>query len=170
MRTLHTLRLLAAAAVFGAGLTACTGTQSTGPGGSTDAGSTGADTGSSTGADAGMPSVTFTGLTDGAEVTSPAKVCLEVTGVTIEPSGEVKAGSGHNHVIVDPTEDEKVKYATGTTDPIAKDATHLHMGDGSSCVDVTLTPGAHELMAVVADGAHVPLNPPVVAAVKITAK
>ena len=115
--------------------------------------------------------MTFAGLADGAGVTSPAEICLDVTGVMIEPSGEVKPASGHHHLIIDPTADEVAAYTTaGTTTPIVKDDTHLHLGDGSTCKDVALTPGDHELMAVVADGAHIPLNPPVVAIVKVTAK
>jgi hypothetical protein len=42
--------------------------------------------------------------------------------------------------------------------PLAKDETHIHMGDGSNCVTLTLEPGEHTLMAVVGDGAHIPLD------------
>ena len=117
----------------------------------------------------GVPAATvaFVGLTDGAEVASPLEVCLEATGVTIELAGEVKPGFGHHHLIIDPTSDEAAKYAAGTTEAIGKDDTHLHLGDGSTCKTVDLMPGEHELLAVVADGAHAPLSPPVVASVKV---
>ena len=120
----------------------------------------------------GAPAATvgFVGLTDGAEVASPVSVCLDTTGVTIELAGEVKPGFGHHHLIVDPTADEVAKYTGGTTEAIAKDDTHLHLGDGSTCKDIDLKPGEHELLAVVADGAHVPLDPPVVARVKVAVK
>lgn len=164
MRFSSSFNLLAAALALGVGLTGCGGTQSS-------IGTDGAEPGGgSTAVDTTAAAVTFAGLTDGAELTSPAEICLEVTGVTIEPSGEVKPASGHHHLIVDPTADEVAAYTAGTTTPIVKDATHLHLGDGSTCMDVELTPGDHELMAVVADGAHIPLNPPVVAMVKVTAK
>jgi hypothetical protein len=121
------------------------------------------------GDDAGAASVSFVGLEDGATVTSPLEVCLEVSGVTIEPSGEIVEGAGHHHIIVDPGADEKAAYSvSGMMDPIAKDETHIHMGDGSTCTTLELSAGEHELMAVVADGAHIPMDPPVTASVKVT--
>ncbi|HQZ70046.1 MAG: DUF4399 domain-containing protein [Anaerolineae bacterium] len=125
-------------------------------------------------ADAGMgatATVGFRDLADGAEVTSPVKVCMEVTGVGLEPSGEVKAGYGHNHVLVNPSADEVAAITAGTmTSALVKDETHIHIGDGTDCSELTLTPGSYELMAVVGDGAHVPLNPPVVSQISITVK
>ena len=54
--------------------------------------------------------------------------------------------------------------------PIAKDATHIHMGDGSSCTNVELAAGEHTLVAVVADGAHFPLLPPVTSTITFMVK
>jgi len=150
----HSRGWIVAVAALGGALSACGGAQQ-------DAGTSGTST----------PSVTFVGLQDGAELTAPAQVCVEVTGLTIEPSGDVKPDSGHHHLIVDPSADELAKYTAGTTDAIAKDDTHLHLGDGTNCFTIeTLAPGEHELLTVVADGAHVPLNPPVVASVTVMAK
>lgn len=119
----------------------------------------------------GGAAVRFTNVADGAELTSPAEVCVEASGLAIEAAGDVKEASGHHHLVIDPTADEKAAYGGGTsTDPMAKDERHLHLGDGTSCFTVELSPGPHELMAVVADGAHVPLNPPVVASVNVTAE
>lgn len=115
--------------------------------------------------------VGFVGLTDGTEVMSPLKVCLEVKGVTLEPSGEVKAGSGHHHILVNPSAEEVKAITEGSmTSAIVKDETHVHLGDGSDCTELTLSAGNHQLMAVVADGAHVPLNPPVFNQVNIVVK
>lgn len=115
--------------------------------------------------------VSFKGLADGAEVTSPVKVCLEVSGVGIEPSGEVKAGYGHHHVLVNPSADEVAAITEGTmTSALVKDETHVHIGDGTDCSELTLAPGSYQLMAVVGDGAHVPLNPPVISQIGVTVK
>lgn len=116
------------------------------------------------------PSIRFADLTDGAEVMSPAEVCVEATGMTIEAAGEIKAGSGHHHLVIDPTEDETAMYTGESTTALPKDDRHLHLGDGTSCFQVELTPGEHTLMTVVADAGHVPLNPPVVASVNVTVK
>jgi hypothetical protein len=121
-----------------------------------------------TGAEA---TVSFKDLADGAEVTSPVKVCLEVSGVGIEPSGEVKAGYGHHHVLVNPSADEVAAITEGTmTSALVKDETHVHIGDGTDCSELTLAPGSYQLMAVVGDGAHVPLNPPVISQIGVTVK
>ncbi|MCB9177187.1 MAG: DUF4399 domain-containing protein [Caldilineae bacterium] len=118
--------------------------------------------------DAAAPSVSFVDLTDGATLPASGEVCLEVANLTIEPSGEVVAGAGHHHILIDPSADELSGYSEGTlTDPLPKDETHVHMGDGSACTTLTLTPGEHTLMAVVGDGEHTPLSPPVVATVKV---
>lgn len=121
------------------------------------------------GGEADGTSVSFVGLEDGATVASPLEVCLEVGGLTIEPAGEIAEGAGHHHIIVDPSADEKAAFsASGAVDPVAKDETHIHMGDGSTCTTLELSAGSHELLAVVADGAHIPMDPPVTASVMVT--
>lgn len=115
--------------------------------------------------------VGFAGLTDGTEVSSPLKVCLEVTGVSLEKSGEVKAGYGHHHILVNPPAEEVKAITEGTMSAaLVKDETHIHLGDGGDCTELTLSAGNHQLMAVVADGAHVPMNPPVFNQVNIVVK
>lgn len=181
-----TLGFLAAILLTG-GLTAC--------GSGDEAAETGADAGAATeqsAADSGQDAapttdmsaapvdnagmdaaatVGFKDLAEGAEVTSPVKVCLDVSGVSIEKSGEVKAGYGHHHVLINPSAEEVAAITTGTmTTALVKDETHVHLGDGSDCSELTLAPGSYQLMAVVADGAHVPLNPPVFNQVNITVK
>lgn len=141
----------------------------------------GGDASSGSGSDSAAPAVNagmdatatvgFVGLTDGTEVSSPLKVCLEVTGVSLEKSGEVKAGYGHHHILVNPTAEEVKAITEGTmTAALVKDETHVHLGDGGDCTELTLSAGNHQLMAVVADGAHVPMNPPVFNQVNIVVK
>ena len=117
----------------------------------------------------GAPMVAFTNLSDGDAVASPLNVCLESTNIAIEPSGEVVEGSGHHHVLVDLTVEEEASYAMPGV-PIAKDVDPrlVHIGDGGTCTEIPLDAGEHTLTAVVADGGHVTLDPPVMAQVTIT--
>jgi hypothetical protein len=114
--------------------------------------------------------VTFTSPEAGATVTSPFEVCLETTGVTIQPAGDgtVVEGTGHHHIIVDPSTTEMTSIMAGDPVVLAKDETHIHQGDGASCVMVTAEPGDHVLLAVVADASHTALNPPVTAELAVT--
>jgi hypothetical protein len=120
----------------------------------------------------GTAMVFFTNLTEGTEVTSPVEVCLEATRVEIEPAGDgtVHPGYGHHHILVDPTVEELGGITGGSGAAIPKDETHIHLGDGSKCIQVELTPGKHELVAVVADGAHIPLSPPAMSTTVVVVK
>jgi len=88
----------------------------------------------------------------GATVKLPFTVRLEATGVRIVPAdGQRTPGEGHHHLFFDvsPTAGES---AIPKTDQI------VHLGSGAADFRVeTLTPGAHRIIAVVADGAHIPL-------------
>lgn len=92
-------------------------------------------------------SVSFGEPADGATVTSPVKVVMNATGVTIQPAGELKSGTGHHHLVIDgqPVSEGEV---------VPKDATHIHFGDGKTETSVELTPGSHTLTLQVADGLH----------------
>jgi hypothetical protein len=128
----------------------------TGPEGAADGGSEGV-------------TVAFTEPADGATVTSPVRVCLEATGVAIQPAGTLEPAGGHHHVIVDPSPEEAAAItAGGSAAAIAKDETHFHWGDAATCGELTLAPGEHTLLAVVADGNHIPLDPPATSSVVVT--
>ena len=93
---------------------------------------------------------------DGAEVdTGPVLVVLEAVGVEIVAAGNMDAGTGHHHLIVD----ADVEWSL----PIPNDpGVHYHMGQAQTEFTLEdLTPGGHRIIAVVADGVHVPLDPPV---------
>jgi len=104
--------------------------------------------------------VAFKDLKAGDHVKSPLKVCMTVDGLTVEPAGEVKEGFGHHHVLVDVLLSDLGK-------PIPKDKEHIHLGDGSSCTTVELTPGPHTLRLLFAKGDHIPYDPPVTAKVEV---
>jgi len=119
----------------------------------------GSDTG---GAPEAEPRVDFANLADGDVVTSPVNVCLEAFNVEIVPSGELQEGTGHHHVLVDLTEAERESFTTpGNAIPKDVDPRFVHLGDGSACKEIALEPGSRTLLAVVADGGHVTLDPPV---------
>ncbi|MGB0590601.1 MAG: DUF4399 domain-containing protein [Myxococcota bacterium] len=106
--------------------------------------------------------VSFENLKEGDKVTSPVKVCIATEGLELEPSGPVNAGKGHHHILVDiPVPDDLTK-------DIPKDAQNIHLGDGSACADVTLSPGPHSLRLLFADGSHRPYTPPITAEINIT--
>ncbi|MEZ4267408.1 MAG: DUF4399 domain-containing protein [Myxococcota bacterium] len=104
--------------------------------------------------------ISFATLKDGDKVQSPLEVCIDAEGLTVEPAGEVKPGHGHHHILVDVP-------LPGLSAAIPKDEQHIHMGDGSRCHTIELTPGKHTLRLLFADGAHVPYNPPISAQVVV---
>ena len=83
--------------------------------------------------------------------------------VTILPAGDMTAGSGHHHLYLDADLTE-----AGVPVPSIPGSI-VHMGDASSTfVFEGLSPGVHRLIAVVADGVHMPLQPWVVDTVTFT--
>jgi hypothetical protein len=111
----------------------------------------------------GAPALTITTPPNGASVGGTFEVCMEVTGMAIAQAGTLTPGSGHLHVIIDPSDEEAAQIAAGDSIVIPSDENHIHMGDGSTCVSVSASPGPHRLLAVMADGAHTNMNPPVTA-------
>lgn len=102
---------------------------------------------------------------NGTTVASPVKVCLETHGVEVEPAKNgVNEGKGHHHLLVD------VDLPSDLTQPIAKDDHHVHMGDGATCKELTLTAGKHTIHSLFANGAHVPYKPALTSTVEITVK
>ena len=93
---------------------------------------------------------------DGTEVDAgPLLVVMETEGVEIVAAGNMDAGTGHHHLIVDSEVD--------WTLPVPNDpGVHHHMGQGQKEFTLQdLAPGRHRIIAVVADGVHIPLDPPV---------
>ena len=95
--------------------------------------------------------VRFVDLKDGAAVSSPLVVKMAADNFTVEPAGEVKAGHGHLHIVID-----------GDCIPagqvVPKDDQHLHYGQGQVEATLELAPGPHTLCLQAADGAHVALS------------
>ena len=99
-------------------------------------------------------SVSISEPSNGAKISGPVKVCLETSGVEVEPAKMgVNQGKGHHHLLVD------VSLPRDLSKPIGKDAKHIHMGDGSKCKKLNLTTGKHTIRALFAKGNHVPYDP-----------
>jgi hypothetical protein len=95
---------------------------------------------------------------DGASVTGPnVEVVLETTNLRVVEAGVMDPGTGHHHIFLDVD-------VTPMNEVIpAGVAGIIHKGDGTSVHTLeNVPPGEHRLIAVVADGMHIPLNPPVV--------
>jgi len=94
--------------------------------------------------------VSFSGIKNGDTVTSPFKVGFAVTGARVAP-----AGTGHFHLLIDtdtlPPQDA----------PLPASDKLKHYGKGQTEDSVTLPPGSHTLQIELADGAHLPFDPPV---------
>lgn len=110
-------------------------------------------------------SVSITEPADGAEVDAgPLRVVMATTGIEIVAAGTMDAGTGHHHLIVDGEVD--------WTLPIPNDpGVHYHMGLAETEFTLEdLPPGQHRIIAVVADGVHVPLDPPVADTIHVTVR
>lgn len=110
--------------------------------------------------------VSITDPADGAEIDGPSvTVSLSVEGVLITPAGEVAAGTGHHHLYLDAD-----LTAPGAPVP-SEPGRIIHMGDGSEAyMFEDVEAGEHRLIAVVADGMHIPLQPWVVDTIRFTVR
>jgi hypothetical protein len=116
-------------------------------------------------ATAAAPSVTISMPADGSTVTGPAVMVHLETTVPLLPAGDMTAGSGHHHLYLDADltpADQPVPTVPGSI---------VHMGDASVMFTFeNVPPGEHRLIAVVADGVHVPLLPWVVDTITFTVR
>ena len=112
-----------------------------------------------------LSSVKITEPADGATVSNPVKICMEVKGVQVEPAKKgVNVGKGHHHILVDVDQPANLK------NPIPKDEQHIHMGDGSTCKEIKLAPGKHTIRTLFAQGNHVPYVPSITDTISVTVK
>jgi len=107
--------------------------------------------------------VTIVTPTEGAQIEGSTVTVQLSTDVQLLPAGDMTEGTGHHHLYLDADltpPDQPVPTVPGEI---------IHMGDAStSFVFEDVEPGEHRLIAVVADGVHVPLQPWVVDTVTFT--
>jgi hypothetical protein len=103
----------------------------------------------------GGKKVYFANLEDGANVESPFKVQMKAENLIVEPASlGVNEGHGHFHILVDAP-------LASPSEPMVKDAKHIHYGDGQTETTLDLPVGQHTLILQFAKGDHVPYDPPV---------
>ncbi|MDB5103374.1 MAG: hypothetical protein JWP91_1063 [Fibrobacteres bacterium] len=103
----------------------------------------------------GGKKVYFGNLEDGSNVESPFKVDMKVENLIVEPATMgVNEGHGHFHIIVDAS-------LASPSEPMSKDAKHIHYGDGQTSTTLDLPVGQHTLILQFAKGDHVPYDPPI---------
>lgn len=94
---------------------------------------------------------------DGATVTSPVRLEVDVDNYALAAKGVSRDGEGHFHVIVD-------RPCVTPGDVINDD--HHHVGSGDAFTEIELSPGTHELCLQVGDGFHTAVD--ISAAITIT--
>lgn len=105
--------------------------------------------------------VYFGNLEDGSNVESPFRVVMKTENLIVEPASlGVNEGHGHFHIIVDAP-------LAGSSQPIPKDETHIHYGQGETEAVLDLPVGQHTLILQFAKGDHVPYDPQVFQQVQI---
>jgi hypothetical protein len=80
-------------------------------------------------------------------VPSTFQVEFAVDGMSVAKAGDLKAGTGHHHLIID-------GKAVAKGEVVPKDETHMHFGDAATSTSLTLKPGKHTLTMQFADGIH----------------
>ena len=95
--------------------------------------------------------VRFAQPRDGATVPPAFDVVMAATGLSVDPAGDIRDGSGHFHILVD----------TDFIEPgevIPTDDQHLHFGKAQLSTPLELEPGEHTLRLQMANGAHIALE------------
>jgi hypothetical protein len=107
--------------------------------------------------------VFFVSPKDGATVSTKFTVKFDVSGMKLEKAGPIKAGTGHHHLIID-------GGSVPAGQVVAKDATHIHLGNAQTETELTLTPGKHSLTLQFADGAHMSYGPEMAQTITVMVK
>ena len=76
-----------------------------------------------------------------------SKVRFGLQGMSVAPAGDIVAGTGHHHLLID-----QLPVASGTVVPVTPQ--HIHCGKAQTAAEVKLAPGTYKLTAQFANGAH----------------
>ena len=105
--------------------------------------------------------VYFKSPAEGATVKSPVRFEMVVEGMTVQPAGEIKDGTGHHHILVD-----ALPVTKGAAIPA--DAKHIHFGKGQTNAELELSSGQHTVQLQFANGAHLSYGPQLSSTITIT--
>ena len=97
--------------------------------------------------DTGNKNVFFKNINEGDTLINPFVVEMGVSGMRIKPAGQLEAGTGHHHIILNKS---FMKYG----EIIPMDEQHLHYGKGDTVVTLSLPSGSHQLTLQFANGMH----------------
>ena len=97
--------------------------------------------------DTGNKNVFFKNINEGDTLSNPFVVEMGVSGMRIKPAGQLEAGTGHHHIILNKS---FMKYG----EIIPMDEQHLHYGKGDTVVTLSLPSGSHQLTLQFANGMH----------------
>lgn len=113
--------------------------------------------------EASAGTVTIVTPMEGGQIAGSTVTVQLSSNVDLRPAGDMTGGTGHHHLYLDAD-------LTNPTEPVPTvPGSIIHMGDASSVFTFEgVEPGEHRLIAVVADGAHFPLQPWVVDTVTFT--
>ncbi|MBI3394762.1 MAG: DUF4399 domain-containing protein [Spirochaetia bacterium] len=84
----------------------------------------------------------------------PVKVQMGVEGMVVEPAGEVHAGKGHHHILINRDTVEQ-----GGIIPPSDNKQVIHYGKGQTEAELNLEPGSYTLTLQFADGSHASYGP-----------
>lgn len=93
--------------------------------------------------------VFFVNIEDGSRLKSPIHIEMGVNGMDVQPAGELQAGTGHHHIIINNTNGYLER---GEVVPMNE--TNIHFGKGQTEYDLTLEPGEYILTLQFANGYH----------------
>ena len=110
--------------------------------------------------------VFFTKPKQNSLVESPVEFCMGVSGLILESASKgVNEGAGHHHLLISGSLPKMIKS------PLRKGKIDIiHLGGGSECHSVKLTPEKYKIRTLFANGAHVPFYPAITSTVKIQVK
>ncbi len=91
--------------------------------------------------------VLFRQPTNGAIVPLSFNLKMSIESLDVEPAGEAREGAGHFHILIDTD-------FIPLGEVIPDDNQHLHLDDGSTEAEISLTRGPHILRVQFADGTH----------------
>jgi len=91
--------------------------------------------------------VFFKNIQEGDTLINPFIVEMGVSGMQIKPAGQLEAGTGHHHIILN-------KSFMTYGDIIPMDKQHFHYGKGDTVVTLSLPSGQHQLTLQFANGMH----------------
>jgi Domain of unknown function (DUF4399) len=102
---------------------------------------------------------------DGAVVPSEFKVVFGTKGWQVRPLGDMTAGTGHHHLVVNAASVDK-----GALIPVNEPEKYIHFGKGQTETVLKLAPGRYTLQLQLGDGGHNSLGADARATITVSVK